>query len=415
MGELPNPDWMNQWQALARQYAGAWQNVAHGGTPMPAMPSPQQGFEQWSRLFSAGGGAQGETIERVIESAKRYGAFLQAMLGATAAPGDATSAWSEALRTAFAGNTNLFDHPAARAWQGTGGQGNETIAQFLAMANALRSPSATNDELKGWLNLPAFGLLREHQEHHQKGALAWVDYQEQMRRYNALMLKAAQRGFELFEGKLSEREQPGRQIDSLRALYDLWVDAAEEGYAEIALSTEFREAYGALVNAQMRVRSQIQQEVERVAIDLGMPTRSEINSIGERLQALRREVRAREGTNTELVDQVAALRAELSAFKSAAEGRRAVSPGAAVASEPVPSSVVRKRRGVRVASPVAPVRKPKRKATPAGKPRRAVAAAATGNFASRIANFADASHDTRRPLTPKTKSKNAAPKRGKKH
>jgi polyhydroxyalkanoate synthesis regulator phasin len=281
------------------------------------------------------------------------------------------------------------------------------------MANALRSPSAANDELKGWLNLPAFGLLREHQEQYQKGALAWVDYQEQMRRYNALMMKAAQRGFELFEGKLAEREQPGRQIDSLRALYDLWVDAAEEGYAEIALSSEFREAYGALVNAQMRVRAQMQQEVERVTTDLGMPTRSEINSIGERLQALRREVRTREGEKTELADQIAALRAEFSAFKLAVEGRRGVSFVTAAASKPVPA-VVRKPRGARAASPAVPARKPKRKATPAGKPQRAVAATATGNFASRIASFADASHEPRRTLTPKTKSKYAAPKRGKK-
>jgi polyhydroxyalkanoate synthase subunit PhaE len=411
VGELPNPDWMNQWQALARQYAGAWQDAARGGAPMFATPSPQQGFEQWSRMF-AGGGAQGETIERVIDSAKGYGAFLQAMLGASSAPGDASSAWSEAMRSVFAGSTNLFDHPATRAWQGTGGQGNEAMTQFLAMANALRSPSATNDELKGWLNLPAFGLLREHQEHYQKGALAWLDYQEQMRRYSALMMKAAQRGFELFEGKLSEREQPGRQIDSLRALYDLWVDAAEEGYAEIALSGEFRETYGALVNAQMRVRSQIQQEVERVATDLGMPTRSEINSIGERLQALRREVRAREaGADSELADQIATLRAEFSAFKRSAEGRRAGSSGVAAAATPAPPAPARKPRA---RASTLPVRKPKRKATPAGKSPRAVAATAAGNFASRIASFADASHDTRRTLTPKTKRKDAAPKRGKK-
>ena len=107
------------------------------------------------------------------------------------------------------------------------------------------------------MNLPAFGPMREHQEHYRDSALAWIDYQERLKRYNALMMKAARRGFELFEGKLSEREQPGRQIDSLRGLYDLWVDAAEEGYAEVALSGEFRDAYGALVNAQMRVRAQL--------------------------------------------------------------------------------------------------------------------------------------------------------------
>src|SRR5690606_6595489 len=134
-------------------------------------------------------------------------------------------------------------------------------------------------DIRAWMNLPTFGPAREHQEEYQKSVLAWMDYQEQLRRYNELMVRAARRGFELFEGKLAEREQPGREIDSLRALYDLWVDAAEEGYAEIALSHEFREVYGALVNAQMRVRAHVQKEVERVANDLGMPTRAEVDSI----------------------------------------------------------------------------------------------------------------------------------------
>ena len=130
--------------------------------------------------------------------------------------------------------------------------------------------------MKSWLKLPAFGFLREHQEHQQKGAVAFVEYQEQVARYNAQMLEAARRGFELFEGKLAEREQPGRQIESLRALYDLWVDAAEEAYAEIALSREFQEIYGELTNAQMRLRAQIQQEVERLSVDLGMSAPSAI-------------------------------------------------------------------------------------------------------------------------------------------
>src|SRR4051812_1440821 len=149
-------------------------------------------------------------------------------------------------------------------------------------------------------------------------AAALVDYQEQNGRYNALILKASQRGFELFESKLAAREEPGRQIDSLRALYDLWVDAAEEGYAEVALSPEFRQVYGELVNAQMRMRSQIQQEVERIATDFGMPTRSELDSIGQRLHDLRREVRngGRDGSNS-LAREVESLRREVAALKSA--------------------------------------------------------------------------------------------------
>ena len=69
-----------------------------------------------------------------------------------------------------------------------------------------------------------------------------VEYQEQM----ALLQRADAEGEparfpELFGRQVDGAEQPGCQIESLRALYDLWLYAAEEGYAEIALSTEFRE------------------------------------------------------------------------------------------------------------------------------------------------------------------------------
>jgi len=299
----PMSGWMKQWQALSRQAMAAWP----GGVPATPTPAAPDGFEQWSKLMGSAG-AQGETIERLVESARSYAAFMQSMItAATAQAGEGAAPWNEALRRNFAaaGAGSLFEHPMLRQWQ----------------PSAVAQPPGF-EPMREWLKLPAFGWLREHQEHYQKGAQAWLDYQEQSARYHALMLQAAQRGYALFEGKLAEREQPGRQIDSLRALYDLWVDAAEEGYAEVALSPEFRAAYAALVNAQMRVRAQVRAEAERVSADLGMPTRSEIDSIGERLQALRRETRAQAGEGA-LAARVKALEDELAALRAHAGTRDA--------------------------------------------------------------------------------------------
>lgn len=454
MADSPNSDWMNQWQAMSRQYLSAWQEAARNGANAQApsaAPMWPQGLDQAARLFSAGG-SQGETIERLVDSAKAYATFMQSML-ATSMQGGAAPNWSDALRQGFAsmgagapafGSAPMFGQPAMQAWQDLAGKGGDGFAQMMSAITAMKMSSADGvGELKGWLNLPAFGLAREHQEHQQKSAVAWVEYQEHMGRYNALMLKASQRGFELFEGKLAEREQPGRQIESLRALYDLWVDAAEEGYAEIALSQEFREAYGAMVNAQMRVRSQVQQEVERIATDFGMPTRSEINSIGERLQALRREVRAL-GAGDALADEIAALREEFAAFKTAAK-RTQAAPVQAAAVKPAapkpapvkaatPAPVVHK-----VAARAATAPKPKthaggertgrkqesrgkaapaRAKTRAGKKVRraekAVAATASGNFASRIEKFASASLGTPRGKLKQPEPPVASEKSGKK-
>lgn len=402
MGHSPNPDWLSQWQGLSRNVLNAWQDMARqaGAAPPAQTPPWHEGFEQWARLFASGGGTQGETIERIIDSAKGYAAFMQSALAAAANAGSAGPGWSEMFRSGFGipgAEAMPFDHGLLRALREMPMQGGGYGAIMNALG-AMRPPGGADlSELKSWLNLPAFGLLREHQEHYQKMAVAWVEYQEQMARYNALMLKASQRGFELFEGKLTEREQPGRQIETLRGLYDLWVDAAEEGYAEVALSTEFREVYGALVNAQMRVRSQVQQEVERVAVDLGMPTRTELNNIGERLQALRRELRERGGG--ELAREVARLRSEVAALKAATKRGAASEP--TPADSPMKQAAVAQTRAAHPRAKARPQRKaearpvePKRAAPKSAraKPvRRAVAAVAPGNFSSRIAKFADAS------------------------
>lgn len=98
--------------------------------------------------------------------------------------------------------------------------------------------------------------------------------------------------------------EPGFQVDSLKALYDLWVDAVEEAYAEIALSDEFREAYAAQGNTQMRVRQLQQQQVEQWCREIGLPTRSEVATLGQRLQELRRELRRMQAAGRGMADDV---------------------------------------------------------------------------------------------------------------
>lgn len=351
MNDWPKNEWMDQWQALSRQYWNAWQDMTREAAGSTAANNPagvpwHEGFEQWARMFG-GAGKQSETIERVLASARSFTAFAQTMIAAATAGGGAPN-WTEALRDGFKmpGGASLFGNPVAEALREISGQG---VKSFEQMMQGLAPQIDPAREAKSWLRVPAFGFLREHQEHYQKMAVALLDYQEQTSRYNALIMKASVRGFELFESKLAAREEPGRQIDSLRALYDLWVDAAEEAYGEIALSPEFREVYGALVNAQMRVRSQIQQEVERIATDFGMPTRSELDSIGQRLHDLRREMRSGSSTgeSSDLAREVAELRREVAALKAAMNAKSAAprdtSPVRSAVAKPQPAARKRPR------------------------------------------------------------------------
>lgn len=402
MSESFFSDAAKQWQALMQQSAGPWSEFLRAGAQSP------DAFEPWASAFRGGAGTPAETIERIVQGARDYIAFMQSTLNATAPNATGAAAWMEPLRHLFASQGapgSMFDNPFARLWPAQAQVGNP----FAAAMPFNLAQAANTQELKSWLALPTFGLMREHQERQQKTAIAWVEYQEQVARHNEQMLKAARRGFELFEGKLVEREQPGRQIESLRALYDLWVDAAEEGYAEVALSSEYRDAYGAMVNAQMRLRALVQQEIERLSADLGMPTRGEIDSIGQRLQALRREVRGLRGGDA-LIDDIAELRGELDALvRNTVHEVLAGTPAAPSVTAPRERAAPRRVR----TDAARPKPAPKRASTKKVASRRAAAAVAPGGFATRIAQFADASLGGKR----KARKPDAAPvkaKRGKK-
>jgi class III poly(R)-hydroxyalkanoic acid synthase PhaE subunit len=310
----------DDWQKLSDQYWNAWSDAtrrAFGMNPDAAAAERMpwhEGLEQWSRMFAAGTpqNAQSEMVERMLAGARSYFALLQSV-AAKGVEGNADpQAWTDAVRESFnfpGADAALIDNPLARAMRELSGQGAKGFEQMM---ETLKPAMA---EARALLDLPAFGYAREHQEQYQHMAKAWLDYQHETNRYNALIARASRRAFEVFEDKLAERGEPGRQVDSVRGLYDLWVDAAEDAYAEVALSDEFRQVYGALVNAQMRVRRNVQREVERVAVDLGMPTRTEIDSMGKRLHELHRDAKNRAEGLPDLIAEVAALRAEVEKLK----------------------------------------------------------------------------------------------------
>lgn len=339
------PRTLEDWQKTSRQYWDAWSDAtrkAFGGaadaTASEQMPW-HEGLEQWSRMFDAGKAqnTQSETVERLLAGARSYFALLQSMADKSSQGNADPQAWTESVRNAFnfpGADAAFIDNPLARAMRELTGQGAKSFEQMMeGMQPAMR-------EARALLDMPAFGYAREHQEHYQRMAKAWLDYQHETNRYNALIARSSKRAFELFEDKLAERGEPGRQIDSVRGLYDLWVDAAEDAYAEIALSDEFREVYGALVNAQMRVRKHAQLEVEKVSNDLGMPTRTEIDSIGKRVHELHRAAKNRAEDDAALREEIAALRAEVDKLKGAkpVAAKAKVAPARKRAAQPATKS-----------------------------------------------------------------------------
>lgn len=221
------------------------------------------------------------TLEHFNREAGRwYGLMqrtaLQFVGGAPPSPGELAQAWRETLegegQTPFLG---MFRDAWPEAWQEAGLQ-----------------------ELRRWLQTPTFGLAREHQARWQALALAQQEYQGRFTAYETLLKEAMQRAFELFERRLGGLQADRAQAGHLRALFDLWIDAAEEAYAEIALSPRFRSVYGALIDAQMQLQAGIQREVEQACARFGIPTRTEVDAAHRRIHELERALRRAGGARS---------------------------------------------------------------------------------------------------------------------
>jgi class III poly(R)-hydroxyalkanoic acid synthase PhaE subunit len=154
------------------------------------------------------------------------------------------------------------------------------------------------------LSMPGLGYTREQQERMQRLARHLLTYHDAFRAYKLAFAKTALSSLDSVQKRLRKLHEEGKKIESLRGLYDMWVDASEEAYARFAMGDEYQVVYGDLVNALMRVRKDLNELVEHQYELMNIPTRSEIDTMQRRQQENRRESR-------QLRHEIAMLRAQV--------------------------------------------------------------------------------------------------------
>jgi class III poly(R)-hydroxyalkanoic acid synthase PhaE subunit len=246
MGEaaLDTDPW-RQWQAFAQRFA----------------PSGQSGG---ARAGTAG-------FAPFIEAADQFAAAAKSFFeGSRAAPAAAAAAqsFSDFLRDQFA---PMFQPP----WTGAAGFASSPPPPPPFMADA-----------------PALGLTREYQERAQRAAEALRRLDEAQRRLQRLWSDTLRDAAAAFAARLGPPQPAALSPEALHRLYDTWIDCAEQAYARTAHGEAFCDALADYVNASSHWRREASASVEDWAKLLDLPTRSEINSLAERLQSL--EVQLRE-------------------------------------------------------------------------------------------------------------------------
>lgn len=332
-------DMRRQWEAWA-------QALQAGGVAGSEFPW-REGIEQWTRLVSI------DTPPEIQALGARFQHQAGDWLGTM-----------QQVAARFAGRDTTAAEVAGAWRDAVAGQGDELLRWMLGAA---RGGNALNDQpwmrefaraaqagfaSEDWLNAPAFGPAREHQARWQTLLKMQQEYQTRADAYVDTIRAVLDDAFKRFESKLAAHEAPGSQLTSARAMFDLWIDAAEEAYASMALSEEFQRIYGELANAQMRLRAASQRELERACDAMGVPTRTEMDAAHRRIAELERQVRRLLAATTQAAAGVA------DPFASQDAGRKA---GSKLATKrPAKKAVNRKT----VASKEVTAKTPARKAAP---------------------------------------------------
>ncbi|MDG4596590.1 MAG: poly(R)-hydroxyalkanoic acid synthase subunit PhaE [Candidatus Contendobacter sp.] len=177
----------------------------------------------------------GFDIELLLKQARTYLAFGQQLqplserfhetLGQDGDWGEALRQHFDQLKAALARATDDPNgHPdLTRLWTVTLDTWRQAAAS-LGVSTALAPPAGANAE-------------------------AWRAYQQLQGQYLDGLRQAARDALDLMEQRLSERAMAGAMVESLRELYNLWVECNEETYGRMLRSLDYAMLNGRLLNA----------------------------------------------------------------------------------------------------------------------------------------------------------------------
>jgi len=235
-----------------------WQAFAALFTPAVAAARAAPGLTGASTFA-----AFSDIAERFAAAARTY---FDAAKASTPAPADAARTFTDSIRELFA------DFQPWNLGVGAGSSGGAP-------------PGLAPDS-------PALGASREHQQRWQRMAAAWRRIEEAQRRLQRMGADALQEAAATFAARLAASPPAAESPEALRKLYDAWIDCAEEAYGRAAHSEAFCNALAESVNAGSDWRRELQASIEHSAKFLDLPTRSEINTLAQRVKSLEEDVRA---------------------------------------------------------------------------------------------------------------------------
>lgn len=152
------------------------------------------------------------------------------------------------------------------------------------------SPDGLHNFARLAMGAAPIGYFREHQQRSQILARALDDYRMHMQQLANEVARIHTDALEALAQQLQTLAQSGAPVDDPRKLYDLWIANGEQAFSRHAQDAHFAKLQAAVINAGLRVRAAQQDSVEYFLKQLDLPTRAELNSLHQKMAALRAEI-----------------------------------------------------------------------------------------------------------------------------
>ena len=312
-----NPFGDTDFLSAQKTFLDAWAQLSQTMSPEAKQSSTASVTDAWSKAMEYWGQSQSSTgmmpneiqhvYTKLIEQAKVYNMFSEQMSGfmKTYNELDKTSSdWQQQLESCINGMESFFSEHGTDAtntikqmqnvWQQMSTETRQNPFSSASMMPDDFLQQFNSDSLQSaaekYLSMPGIGYTRESQEQHLKSIKLWGEYQKASNEFNSANSRVNTKALEGLKKKIFKLAEEDKNISSLREIYDLWVDANEDAYAEFVYSEEYTQLYSAMVNSLMAFKQHNQKFVDKSLSEMNIPTQKGMDTVKQRLQEVRREL-----------------------------------------------------------------------------------------------------------------------------
>jgi class III poly(R)-hydroxyalkanoic acid synthase PhaE subunit len=299
----------DNWMQLQHDYWERWTDLSRKAWGLEAADKPKADAWEaamdhwWQALAPAAPDAARGFMAKLVDQGKMFfrmtDGFTRNLTGeGAAAPGwDAVSKVLADMQKGFGDGLTQGDdalHTMLAFWELPYDNWQRMMSSLSPVPGDLLR-NMPHEQIKEGLNrvlsAPGLGYTREEQWQYQDLLRRTLTYQQALQEYFGFFSHLGVKSTERMRQTMENLVKEGKSIGSARDLYDTWVSCCEEVYGEEVRTAEYARIHGGLVNAQMALKQRMSIVVDEALGAMNMPTRSELCTLQDRLQASRREVK----------------------------------------------------------------------------------------------------------------------------